>query len=300
MKIGFIGLGRMGMNMVKRLISDGHEIVAYARTEESVDRARERGATGAVSIPDLISKLEAPRTVWVMVPAGGPTQEVIDALMSMMDRDDLIIDGGNSYYKDSMERAEILGQRGIHFLDVGTSGGIWGLEEGYCMMVGGEREVFERVEPLFRSLAPDGGYEHVGPHGAGHFVKMVHNGIEYAMLQAYGEGFEILHAKREEFSLDLRKIARLWNHGSVIRSWLLDLAEIAFSRDPDLSSIRGYVEDSGEGRWTVETAIEESIPACNIALSLLQRFRSRQDDSFSAKVIAALRREFGGHPVRER
>jgi len=298
MKIGFIGLGRMGMNMVKRLLDDGHKIVAYAKSRESIESAKDKGAIGAESIQDLVRHLEGPRIVWTMVPAGRPTQEVIDTLSSLMQKDDIIIDGGNSYYKDSMQRAGALRQRGIHFLDVGTSGGIWGLKMGYCLMIGGDREIFERVEPIFKSLAPENGYEHVGPNGAGHFVKMVHNGIEYAMLQAYAEGFEILNAKRE-FNLDLKKIARLWNHGSVIRSWLLELAESAFSKDPNLTSIRGYVEDSGEGRWTVQTAIEEAIPAYNITLSLLERFRSRQEDSFSAKVIAALRQEFGGHPVKK-
>ncbi len=299
MKIGFIGLGRMGMNMVQRLLDGGHEIVAYAKSKESIEKAKDKGAIGAESIQDLVRQLEGPRIVWIMVPAGRPTQEVIDTLSSLMQKDDIIIDGGNSFYKDSMQRAGALRQRGIHFLDVGTSGGIWGLKMGYCLMIGGERDVFERVEPVFKTLAPENGYEHVGPSGAGHFVKMIHNGIEYAMLQAYGEGFELLNAKRE-FNLDLKKIARLWNHGSVIRSWLLELAESAFSKDPELASIKGYVEDSGEGRWTVQTAIEEAIPAYNITLSLLERFRSRQEDSFSAKVIAALRREFGGHPVKEK
>ncbi|RJQ46560.1 MAG: decarboxylating 6-phosphogluconate dehydrogenase [Nitrospiraceae bacterium] len=298
MRIGFIGLGKMGMNMVHRLVENGHELVAYARTAESVKKAEELGAAGAESLEDLVSKLKKPRIVWLMVPAGNATEETIKKLIPLLSSGDIVIDGGNSLYKDSVRRAEELKKRNISFLDAGTSGGIWGLTEGYCLMVGGESDVFQSVEPVFQSLAPDKGYLHAGPHGAGHFVKMVHNGIEYALLQGYAEGFEILNAKKE-FSLDLQKIANLWNHGSVIRSWLLTLADNAFSKDPALSSIRGYVEDSGEGRWTVAEAIEQDVPAPVITLSLLERFRSRQDESFSAKVIAALRNEFGGHAVKK-
>jgi 6-phosphogluconate dehydrogenase len=231
-----------------------------------------------------------------MVPAGEVTEETITALMLHLDKGDILIDGGNSFYKDSMRRAELLKTKGISFLDVGTSGGIWGLEKGYCLMIGGEKEVFLYVEPLFQALAQENGYAYVGPQGSGHFVKMIHNGIEYAMLQAYGEGFEIMHAKKE-FSLDLQKISTLWNHGSVVRSWLLELAENAFKKEPQLTSIKGYVEDSGEGRWAVYEAIEKDVPAFGITLSLFERFHSRQKESFSAKVIAALRNEFGGHPV---
>ncbi len=298
MKIGFVGLGKMGMNMVQRLLNDRHEIVAYARTVETVKKAEEKGAVGAKSLQDIVDKLEKPRIVWLMVPAGNATEETVNTFADMLEQGDILIDGGNSFYKDSMRRAKELGKRNIYFVDAGTSGGIWGLKIGYCMMIGGDRDVFNKVQPIFKSLAPEKGYAHVGPHGAGHFVKMVHNGIEYALLQGYAEGFEILNAKKE-FNLDLQKIANLWNHGSVIRSWLLELAESVFKKDPDLESIRGYVEDSGEGRWTVAEAIAENIPSPTIILSLLARFRSRQEESFSAKVISALRNEFGGHAVKK-
>jgi 6-phosphogluconate dehydrogenase len=299
MKAGFVGLGRMGGNMVRRLLSKGHEIVAFAPHEESRKEVEKYGALGVGSLPELTTKLSPPRVVWVMVPSGAITEETIRTLMAHLKRGDILIEGGNSFYKDSMQRAEFLKEKGIAFLDVGTSGGIWGLEKGYCLMIGGEREIFEKVEPLFKALAPEDGYAYVGLNGAGHFVKMIHNGIEYAMLQAYGEGFEIMHAKKE-FNLDLRKVSNLWNHGSVIRSWLLELAENVFQREPHLESIRGYVEDSGEGRWTIYEAIEQNVPAPGITLSLLDRFRSRQEESFSAKVIAALRNEFGGHPMKKR
>jgi 6-phosphogluconate dehydrogenase len=298
MKIGFVGLGKMGMNMVERLIGDGHEIVAYARTAETVKKAESKGATGASSLNDLVDKLQSPKIIWLMVPSGKATEETMRTCAARMNMGDILIDGGNSNFRNTIRRAEELRINKISLLDVGTSGGIWGLKEGYCMMIGGDRSGFEKVEPVLKSLAPENGYAYVGPSGAGHFVKMVHNGIEYALLQGYAEGFEILKSKKE-FALDLHKIARLWNHGSVIRSWLLELAEIAFGKDPDLESIRGYVEDSGEGRWTVAEAVEGSVPAPVITLSLLERFRSRQDESFSAKVIAALRNEFGGHAVKK-
>ncbi|GBE04902.1 MAG TPA: decarboxylating 6-phosphogluconate dehydrogenase [Nitrospirae bacterium] len=298
MRIGLIGLGKMGGNMAQRLLNNGHEVVAYARTVESVKKAEDKGAIGADSIEDMLSKLKTPRIVWLMVPAGRATQETINKITPLLEKGGILIDGGNSFYKDSMRRARELREKGISFLDAGTSGGIWGLKTGYCMMIGGDKQAFDKAEPIFKTLAPENGYAHVGPHGAGHFVKMVHNGIEYAMLQSYAEGFEIMNAKKE-FDLDLGKIAGLWNHGSVIRSWLLELAEDAFKKEPELASIRGYVEDSGEGRWTVAEAIEEDVPAPVITLSLLERFRSRQDESFSAKVIAALRNEFGGHDVKK-
>ncbi|MEW6602233.1 MAG: phosphogluconate dehydrogenase (NAD(+)-dependent, decarboxylating) [Nitrospirota bacterium] len=299
MKIGMIGLGKMGMNMMRRLISGGHKVVAYARTPETVKKAEDEGAEGASSLKDIVDSLEKPRVIWLMVPAGKATGDTVNALSGMLEAGDILIDGGNSYYKDSMRRADELKKRNIAFLDIGTSGGIWGLKVGYCMMIGGEKDTFNKVEPLLKSLAPENGYAHVGPHGAGHFVKMVHNGIEYAMLQGYAEGFEIMHAKKE-FNLDLRMISNLWNHGSVVRSWLLELAENAFQKDPALDSVRGYVEDSGEGRWTVAEAVELDVPAPAITLSLLERFRSRQDESFSAKTIAALRNEFGGHEVKKK
>jgi len=298
MKIGFVGLGRMGMNMVQRLLNGGHDIVAYARSEPSIRTAVEKGAAGAGSLEEIVNQLNTPRVIWLMVPAGDATEESIQGLAPLLSDGDLIIDGGNSMYKNSIRRAEELKKRGISFLDIGTSGGIWGLKIGYCMMIGGEKGAFELAEPVLKTLAPEDGYAHVGPSGAGHFVKMVHNGIEYALLQAYAEGFEIMNTKKE-FNLDLQKISNLWNQGSVIRSWLLELAEEAFRKEPGLDSIRGYVEDSGEGRWTVAAAIEEDVPAPIITLSLLERFSSRQSESFSDKVIAALRNEFGGHAVKK-
>ena len=298
MKIGFVGLGRMGGNMVKRLIEKGHTIVAFDPLKEAREEARRNGEQVPDSLQGLVEKLEAPRIVWLMVPAGRITDEVIQTLATLLSKGDTLIEGGNSFYKDSISRAGALNPKGISFLDAGTSGGIWGLTVGYCLMVGGEKDAFRRCEPIFRDLAPQDGYAHVGPNGAGHFVKMVHNAIEYGMLEAYAEGFELMHAKKE-FDLDLQKISELWNHGSVVRSWLLELAVDAFRKDSSLDSIKGYVEDTGEGRWSVLEAIEGNVPAPVITLSLLQRFRSRQEDSFSAKVIAALRQEFGGHEVKK-
>ncbi len=299
MKIGFVGLGKMGGRMVERLMKGGHEIVAYDPIERAVKEAGSKGAIPASSLQEMVEKLAPPRAAWVMVPSGAPTGETVVALSSLMEAGDLIIDGGNSFYKDSMERAQELGKRGIAFLDAGTSGGVWGLEIGYCLMVGGEKEAFKHVEPVFKTLAPEEGYARVGPSGAGHFVKMIHNGIEYALLQGYAEGFEIMNAK-EAFELDLEEISHLWNQGSVVRSWLLELAENAFRKDPRLESVKDYVQDSGEGRWAVAEAMETDVPAPVITLSLLERFRSRQEESFSAKVIAALRDEFGGHGVKKR
>jgi 6-phosphogluconate dehydrogenase len=296
MQIGMIGLGRMGGNMTTRLLRDGHEVVAYARHADAVEAAAKQGAVPAKDLQDLVAKLAPPRHVWLMVPSGAPVTDTIAALVPLLSAGDVIVDGGNSYYRDSIRRAEELAAKGLQFVDCGTSGGVWGLENGYCLMIGAEREVIERLQPVFTTLAPVDGWLHVGPAGAGHFVKMVHNGIEYGMLQAYGEGFELLDASR--FELDLPRIAALWNRGSVVRSWLLELAELALEKDPDLSSIRGYVEDSGEGRWTVVEAIEHDVPATVLAHSLFARFRSRQDDSFGAKLIAALRQEFGGHAVK--
>jgi len=296
MELGVIGLGRMGSNMSQRLMKGGHSVVAYDRSPEAVRGVEKAGATGAGSLEELVKKLSPPRAVWLMVPAGAPVAETIHSLAPLLSPGDAIIDGGNSYYKDSIQRAASLQKHRIHFLDVGTSGGIWGLKMGYCLMVGGDQEVFRRLEPIFRTLAPEQGYAYMGRSGAGHFVKMVHNGIEYGLLQAYAEGFELLHAS--PYELDLAQLARLWNRGSVVRSWLLELAEKALAADPDLATIKGYVEDSGEGRWTVLEAVERGVPLPVISLSLLSRFRSQQDESFGAKVIAALRREFGGHAVR--
>ena len=298
MQLAMIGLGRMGGNMVRRLMGGGHELVVYDRSPEAVQEQAAKGAKGARDLADVCAQLKAPRAVWVMVPAGAPTQATIDDLAGRLARGDVIIDGGNSNFHDTMRRGEALGAKGIDFVDAGTSGGIWGLEVGYCLMVGGPEAAVTRCEPIFKTLAPPDGYAHVGPTGAGHFVKMIHNGIEYGMLQAYAEGYEILHASKD-FKLDLRRIAALWNQGSVVRSWMNELAERAFAADPDLADIRGFVDDSGEGRWTVQEAIDLSVPAPVITLALQMRFRSRQQDSFAAKVVAALRKEFGGHATKK-
>lgn len=283
--------------MVERLLAGGHSVAVYDLSRDARRAAAAKGASDAASLDDLARALAPPRAVWVMVPAGNPTEETIRALASLLAGNDVIIDGGNSYYKDDVRRAGELKLRGIHYLDVGTSGGVWGLKHGYCLMIGGERPIFERLEPAFKTLAPPDGYAYMGGHGAGHYVKMIHNGIEYGLMQAYAEGFELLHAS--EFQLDLAAIAHLWNQGSVVRSWLLELAELALRADPRLEGIKGYVEDSGEGRWTVEDALEKNVPAPTIALSLFGRFRSRQGDPFADRMLAALRNAFGGHPVRK-
>jgi len=293
-----IGLGRMGGNMTERLLRKGHSMVAYDRTPDVVAKYQKIGATGVNDLPAVISALSAPRVIWIMVPAGDPVDQTIAALVPNLSRGDVIIDGGNSNFHDSIRRGQELASSGIEFIDAGTSGGIWGLENGYCLMVGGSDAAVSHCEPIFRALAPDDGYAHVGPTGAGHYVKMVHNGIEYGMLQAYAEGYEILHASKTFPSLDLEQIANVWQHGSVVRSWLNELAAAAFARDASLSAIKGWVADSGEGRWTVQEAIDLDVPAPVITLSLQARFRSRQTDSFGAKVIAALRNEFGGHAVK--
>ena len=296
MKIGFVGFGRMGGNMAVRLIQRGHTVAAFARRPEVRAEIKAKGATPAASLAELVGLLQPPRIVWMMVPAGDPVEQTIAEVTPLLARGDILVDGGNSNYRDSIRRAAAARARGIHYVDAGTSGGIWGLEVGYCMMVGGDPEPVKMLESVFRDLAPEGGYLHAGPSGAGHYVKMVHNGIEYGMLQAYGEGFAILH--QAPFRLDLRAISTLWNHGSVVRSWLLELAERAFADDPNMETIRGYVEDSGEGRWTVQEAIDRNVPAPVITLSLLQRLRSREDENFGDKVIAALRRQFGGHATK--
>ena len=297
MRIGFVGLGRMGANMVRRLLRDGHEVVAYNRTPEKTKEIAGEGATAAFSIAELVDSLEKPRAVWIMVPAGDATEAQIEELLEHLEAGDTIIDGGNTNFHDDQRRQRDLAAKDINYVDAGTSGGIWGLQVGYCLMVGGEKEAVEPLEPIFTSLAPEGGYLHVGGPGAGHYVKMVHNGIEYGLMQAYAEGFEIMHAS--SYELDLGAISDLWMHGSVVRSWLLELAARAFKANgQDLQHIKGYVEDSGEGRWTVQEAIDHDVPAPVITLSLLTRFRSRQDDSYGAKVLAALRNEFGGHAVK--
>jgi 6-phosphogluconate dehydrogenase len=298
MRLAMIGLGKMGGNMVQRLLRGGHEVVAFDRSAAAVKTHAEYGAEGAPTLRDAVARLSAPRIVWIMVPSGPPVEETIDELIPLLKKGDIIIDGGNSNFHDTMRRAEKLRAHGIDFVDSGTSGGIWGLEKGYCLMVGGPDEAVRTCEPIFRTLAPPDGYAHLGPSGAGHYVKMIHNGIEYGLLQAYAEGYEILHASKD-FKLDLHRVAALWQQGSVVRSWLNELAERAFASDPDLTSIKGFVADSGEGRWTVQEAIDLDVPAPVITLSLLARFRSRQPESYGAKVIAALRREFGGHAVQQ-
>jgi 6-phosphogluconate dehydrogenase len=297
MQLAMIGLGRMGGNMVRRLRQAGHECVVYDRSHEAIQELAGLGAVGASSLADVCAKLQAPRVVWLMVPAGKPVDGVIDELLLGLQAGDILIDGGNSNYQDTLRRGTRLRERRIELVDAGTSGGVWGLQVGYCLMVGGSNRAVEHCRPIFEALAPPEGFAHVGPTGAGHYVKMVHNGIEYGLLQAYAEGFEILHST-PQFTLDLHQIAAVWNHGSVIRSWLNELAESAFAKDANLTELRGYVEDSGEGRWTTEEAIALNVPAPVITLSLLARLRSRQAESFGAKVIAALRHEFGGHAVR--
>jgi 6-phosphogluconate dehydrogenase len=296
MQLGLIGLGRMGSGMTLRLLQGGHQVIVYDRIPEAGSALAGKGATVSGSLEDLGQRLKAPRAVWLMIPAGPPVDDAIQRLSGTLSPGDIIIDGGNSNYKDSIRRAETLRSQQIEFLDVGVSGGIWGLKVGFNLMAGGNKAVFKQVEPILKTLAPPDGYAYVGPSGAGHYSKMVHNGIEYSMLQSYAEGFEIL--KAAPFGFDLEQLAKLWNHGSVIRSWLLELAQAAFEQDPQLSRIRGYVDDSGEGRWTLQEAIDHAVPAPALAMSLFMRFRSRQDDSFSDKVIAALRNEFGGHPVK--
>src|SRR5450830_1558135 len=295
MDLGFIGLGRMGANMVRRLLLDKHRIVAYNRTAEKTREIMTEGADGAFSLAELVQKLQKPRAVWVMVPSGDATESMIDELLKLLEPGDTIVDGGNSNFHDSVRRHAKVAEHGIDFVDAGTSGGIWGLKIGYCLMVGGEPEPVKRLEPIFRSLAPEGGYLHAGGPGAGHYVKMVHNGIEYGLMQAYAEGFEILHAS--DYGLDLAQIAGIWRYGSVVRSWLLDLLVDALGKDQEFAGIKGWVADSGEGRWTVQEPMDRDVPAPVITLSLQARFRSRQDESYGAKMLAALRNEFGGHAV---
>jgi 6-phosphogluconate dehydrogenase len=300
MELGMIGLGRMGANMTERLIRGGHRIVAQDIDPAAINRVVALGAAGAASIEDLVRQLQPPRAIWVMVPAGAICEKTIKDVASFLGRDDIIIDGGNSNYKESIRRANDLTLRGIYFVDCGTSGGIWGLREGYCLMIGGEKVAIDRLRPIFETLAPapNRGWAHVGPAGSGHFVKMVHNGIEYGLMQAYAEGLALMH-KKTEFNLDLAEITEIWRHGSVIRSWLLDLTAEALTQDATLANVQPRVADSGEGRWTVEEAIEQSLSAPVITLSLMQRFRSRDDESFADRVLAVMRNKFGGHEVKK-
>ncbi len=298
MQIGMAGLGRMGGAMARRLLRSGHEVVAYNRSPQPVADIVAEGATGADSLDALVRALDQPRAVWVMVPSGNPTEAMVDTLLNLLSPGDTLVEGGNSNFRDSQRRAGAAAARDVRWLDAGTSGGIWGLEGGYCLMVGGDREAYERLLPVLKSLAPgdDRGHAYMGPAGAGHFVKMVHNGVEYGMMQAFAEGFEMMHAK-EEFDLDLPAIAELWRHGSVVRSWLLDLAAAAFGEDPGLDELVSYVDDSGEGRWTVQESVELAVPTPVITAALQQRFRSRQDNPLGGRVLAALRNQFGGHAV---
>ena len=288
----------MGGSMSERLMKGGHEVIVFDRSADAIAKYAAMGGVASSSAADAASKMSAPRVVWIMVPAGKPVDDTIAALSAVLEKGDVIIDGGNSNFHDSMRRAGELKLKGIEFIDAGTSGGIWGLANGYCLMIGASDQAFSLCEPIFRTLAPENGYAHVGPPGSGHYVKMIHNGVEYGMLQAYAEGYEILHASKS-FRLDLHQIASVWNRGSVVRSWINELAEEAFARDANLDALKGYVEDSGEGRWTVQEAIDLDVPAPVITLSLLARLASRQPESFSAKVIAALRNEFGGHAVKK-
>jgi 6-phosphogluconate dehydrogenase len=300
MELAIIGLGKMGLNMATRLVRGGHRVVGYARTAETVQTAVKNGAEGAGSLEEALSKLKAPRIVWLMVPAGKVTDDTIERLSGLLKKGDIIIDGGNSNYKDTIRHAEYLEGKGIEFVDSGTSGGVWGLAEGYSLMIGGKPEVVEKLRPIFETLAPgkEQGWGRVGPHGAGHYVKMVHNGIEYGMMQAFAEGFSIMKAKKD-FGLNLAQISEIWRHGSVVRSWLLDLAALALQADPTLKDIQPWVADSGEGRWTVFESIDLDVPAPVITLALQTRFASRDTENFTARMLAALRNQFGGHEVKK-
>ncbi len=296
MEIGFIGLGKMGMNMVTRLQRGQHRVVVYDRAADLVKQAEGQGCTGSSSLADLIGKLKTPRAVWIMVPSGAPTEETVHAVAALLQPGDTVIDGGNTRFHDDVRRAADLKKKGVHYVDAGTSGGIWGLKLGYCLMVGGEDAPVKHLAPIFQTLAPENGWAHVGGPGAGHYVKMVHNGIEYSMMQGYAEGFELM--AKSEYKLDLARIADLWMHGSVVRSWLLELAAGALKEDPRLEKLKGYVQDSGEGRWMIMDAIEKDVPVPTLTTALFTRFRSRQEQSFAEKMLAALRNAFGGHAVR--
>ncbi|NGX29031.1 MAG: 6-phosphogluconate dehydrogenase, NAD(+)-dependent, decarboxylating [Candidatus Anoxychlamydiales bacterium] len=297
MRIGFVGLGKMGQNMTKRLLEQ-HEVVVFDINKEALEEAKKNGAIAASSIKELISEMQDPKIVWMMVPAGKITDQTIEAISNNLTERDILIDGGNSFYKDSIRHADNLKKKKIKFLDIGTSGGVWGLKEGYCLMVGGDEIAFKQIEPILKTLSNNDSYNHMGKSGSGHFVKMVHNGIEYALMQAYAEGFELLKAKKD-FDLDLHKISKLWNNSSVVRSWLLELIENIFKKDQTLNNIKGFVEDSGEGRWTVKEAIDLGVPTPVINQSLMERFSSRQVDAFQDKILASLRDAFGGHGVNK-
>ena len=297
MQLGFVGLGKMGLNMVTRLVRGGHDVVVYDRSADAVARATEASAHGASGLAALVAALKPPRAVWLMVPAGPPTESTVAALGDLLAPDDVIIDGGNTNFHDDVRRAQTLAARRIHYVDAGTSGGIWGLQEGYCLMVGGEADVCRRLEPIFLTLAPEGGYLRVGDHGAGHYVKMVHNAIEYGLMQAYAEGFHLMHDS--DYKIDLPAVASLWLHGSVVRSWLLELTARALGQDPELAQLEAYVEDSGEGRWTLHEAIDRAIPVPALAASVFTRYRSREENPFGERLLAALRNEFGGHAVKK-
>lgn len=296
MEIGFIGLGKMGLNMVTRLQQAGHHVTAYDRSPEALAQAATAGCSAATSLADLVQRLKAPRAVWIMVPSGPPTEETVQAVAMLLESGDVVIDGGNTRFHDDVRRAKELAAKNVQYIDAGTSGGIWGLKNGYCLMIGGERDPVNRLAPIFTSLAPPNGWAHVGAAGAGHYVKMVHNGIEYSLMQAYAEGFELM--SKSDYRLDLPRIADLWMQGSVVRSWLLELAASALREDPRLESLKGYVQDSGEGRWMIADAIEKDVPVPTLTLALFTRFRSRQTESFAEKMLAALRNAFGGHAVK--
>ncbi len=300
MKIGMIGLGRMGINMARRLMKNGHEVVVWNRSPGKVETLMNEGAIGAYTIKELTESLPPPRIVWLMLPAGAPTEIALRELRSSLETGDTVVEGGNSFYKDDIHRAKAMEEAGIRYMDAGVSGGIWGLDNGYCLMVGGALEEFARLEPIFKSLAPENGYMHCGGIGAGHFIKMVHNGIEYGMMQAYAEGFALIEDSPYTAELDFSQLAGLWNQGSVIRSWLLELTGKAFSKSRRLDELKGHVEDSGEGRWTIQQALETGTPVPVLSAALFERFSSRRDDDFRNRVLAAMRREFGGHPVRDK
>jgi 6-phosphogluconate dehydrogenase len=298
MELGFVGLGKMGMNMVARLREGRHDVVAYDLSPDLIKQAESLGARGATSLDVLISTLKPPRAIWIMVPSGGPTESTVTRVASLLQSGDILIDGGNTHFPDDVRRAAVLKSRGLHYVDVGTSGGVWGLKLGYCLMVGGEEGVVKTLAPIFTTLAPENGWAYMGSHGAGHYVKMVHNGIEYSMMQGYAEGFELM--SKSDYNLELGRIAELWMHGSVVRSWLLELTAAALKEDPKLEGLKGYVQDSGEGRWTILEALDKAVPVPTLTAALFTRFRSRQEESFAEKMLAAMRKAFGGHAVMKR